>query len=98
MGSEPVLDRLGRSLFRALPGNEQPPNRVREQAIAFDVLIRTLTNQFREWLPRGWWLCGSPRAGGFCLRVPDSHSEEDYPIDLAWIVASPSPPASAFSR
>ena len=36
-------------------------------------------------------LYGSPRAGGFRLRVPDSQSEEDFRIDVDWIVASAQP-------
>jgi hypothetical protein len=74
-----------------LPGDEQPATGVREGTIALDVLIRILTNQFREWLPSGWTIWGSGRAGGFRLKVPDSRSEEDYRIDIDWIVASVEP-------
>lgn len=91
MGTGPMLDRLGRSLTRALPGDEKPSTGVREQTITFDLLIRILTNQFREWLPTGWTIYGSARSGGFRLKVPDSRSEEDYRIDMDWIVSSDQP-------
>ena len=57
----------------------------------FDLLIRTLTDQFRSWLPPGWTIYGSGRSDGFHLRVPDSRSEEDYRIDMGWIVRSELP-------
>ena len=88
MGSGPVLDRLGRSLARALPGDEHPANGVRREAIAFDLLIRMLTIEFQEWLPPGWTVYGNPRSDGFSLTVPDSRSEEDYRIHMGWIVGS----------
>ena len=91
MGSGAVLDRLGRSLTRALPGDEQPANGAREEAIVFDLLIRILTNQFREWLPAGWTIYGTARSNGFRLKIPNSQSEEDYRIDMGWIVASAAP-------
>ena len=91
MGSGPVLDRLGRSLARALPGDEQPANGVRREAIAFDLLIRMLTIEFREWLPPGWTVYGNPPSDGFSLNVPDSRSEEDYRIHVGWIVDSAQP-------
>jgi hypothetical protein len=87
----PVLDRLGRSLTRALPGDETPPNGRRQETIAFDQLIRILTDQFRAWLPAGWSIYGSARGDGFFLRVPDSQSEADYRIDIGWIVRSDQP-------
>ena len=91
MGTGPVLGRLGRSLADALPGDETPASGVREEAIVFDLLIRTLTDQFRSWLPPGWTIYGSGRSDGFHLRVPDSRSEEDYRIDMGWIVRSELP-------
>jgi hypothetical protein len=91
MGSVPLLGRLGRSLARALPGDEQPANGVRPEAIVFDMLIRILTIEFRAWLPPGWTIFGSGRADGFRLNVPDSQSEEDYRIDMGWIVGSAQP-------
>lgn len=87
-GGGPVLDRLGRSLTRALPGDETPSNGARQEAIAFDHLIRILTDQFRAWLPAGWTIYGSARANGLLLRVPDSQSEADYRIEIGWIVRS----------
>lgn len=91
MGTGPVVDRLGRSLARALPGDEKSGTGVREETIAFDLLIRVLTNQFRQWLPPGWSIHGSARAGGFFLKVPNSRSEVDYRIDIGWIVGSGRP-------
>ncbi len=91
MGTVPVLGRLGRALVEALPGDERPASGVREEAIMFDLLIRILTNQFREWLPPGWTIYGGGRVDGCRLRVPDSRSEEDYRIDMGWIVGSAQP-------
>ncbi len=92
MGSEPVHDRLARSVIRALPGDEQLIGRVDDGGvITFDLLIRTLTAWFRNQLPPGWEIRGSGRSGGFRLRVPDSRSEEDVAIDMSWIVASDQP-------
>ena len=91
MGTGPVLGRLGRSLAGALPGDEAAANGGREEAIAFDLLIRILTDQFRTWLPSGWTIHGSARVDGFYLTGPDSRSEEDYRIDMGWIVGSPQP-------
>jgi len=92
MGSGPVHDRLARSVIRALPGDEQSTGRVDGGGvIAFDLLIRTLTAWFREQLPRGWAIWGSGRSGGCRLRVPDSRSEEDFAIDMSWIVTSDRP-------
>jgi hypothetical protein len=92
MGSGPVHDRLARSLSRALPGGEQHIGRVDDGGvITFDLLIRTLTIWFRGQLPAGWTIRGSGRSGGFRLRVPDSRSEEDFAIDMSWIVTSDRP-------
>lgn len=88
MGSGPVHDRLARALTRALPGDEHPTGRVLDRGvICFDVLIRILTSEFMRIAPPGWKLHGSARSGGVRLQVPDSRSEEDYRIDLGWIVA-----------
>jgi hypothetical protein len=91
VGGGPVLDRLGRSLARALPGDETPSNGARQETIAFHLLIRILTDQFREWLPAGWTILGSARLDGFLLRIPDSRSEADYRIEMGWIVRSDRP-------
>ena len=91
MGTGPVLGRLGRSLTDAIPGHETPASEVRDEAIVFDLLIRILTNAFRAWLPPGWTIYGSGRTDGFHLRVPDSRSEEDYRIDMGWIISSDLP-------
>jgi hypothetical protein len=56
--------------------------------ISFDLLIRMLATWFREQLPAGWVIHASGRSGGFRLRVPNSRSEEDYAIDMGWIVTS----------
>ena len=89
MGIGPVTDRLARTLTRALPGSEHPTGEVNGGGvISFDLLIRTLANWFREQLPPGWVMHASGRSGGFRLRVPDSRSEEDYAIDMGWIVTS----------
>jgi hypothetical protein len=50
-------------------------------------VIRTLAFEFSKIVPTGWTLRGSGRSGGLRLRVPDSESEEDFRIDLDWIVA-----------
>ncbi|MGH2859080.1 MAG: hypothetical protein ACRDMJ_16520, partial [Solirubrobacteraceae bacterium] len=92
MGSGPVHDRLARSVTRALPGDEQLIGRVDDGGvIAFDVLICTLTTWFRQHLPSGWEVWSSGRSGGCRLRVPDSRSEEDFAIELSWIVSSDQP-------
>src|SRR6201996_5410761 len=92
MGSGPVNDRLARSVTRALPGEEEIIDRVDDGGvITFDLLIRVLTNWFRDHLPVGWEIRGSGRSGGFSLRVPDSRSEEDFAIDMSWIVTSDRP-------
>jgi Clp amino terminal domain, pathogenicity island component len=89
MGSGPVNDLLARTLTRALPGDEQLTGTVDGGGIiSFDVLIRILTNGFRELLPPGWSIRGSGRSDGIRLRVPESRSEEDYAIHMGWIVAS----------
>jgi len=89
MGSGPVNDRLARTLTRALSGDEHRTGEVNGGGvISFDLLIRMLANWFRELLPRGWVMHASGRSGGFRLRVPDSRSEEDYAIDMGWIVTS----------
>ena len=89
MGSGPVHDRLARTLMRALPGGEHPTGEVDGGGvISFDLLIRMLANWFREQLPAGWVMHASGRSGGFRLRVPNSRSEEDYAIDMSWIVTS----------
>jgi hypothetical protein len=56
-----------------------------------DRLISTLTLWFRAQLPPGWTIRGSGRSGGLRLRVPDSRSEEDFAIDMSWIVSSDQP-------
>jgi hypothetical protein len=92
LGSGPVHDRLARSLTRALPGEEQHIGRVDDGGvITFDLLIRLLTIWFRGQLPPGWAIRGSGRSGGFRLQVPDSQSEEDFAIDMSWIVTSDQP-------
>lgn len=92
MGSGPVHDRLARTLTRALPGGEHPTGEVDGGGvISFDLLIRMLANWFREVLPARWVMHASGRSGGFRLRVPNSRSEEDYVIDMGWIVASGEP-------
>ena len=89
MGSGPVHDRLARTLTRALPGGEHPTGEVDGGGvISFDLLIRMLANWFREHLPAGWVMHASGRSGGFRLRVPNSRSEEDYAIDMGWVVTS----------
>ena len=89
MRSGPVHDRLARTLTRALPGGEHPTGEVDGGGvISFDVLIRMLANWFREQLPDGWVMQASGRSGGFRLRVPNSRSEEDYAIDIGWIITS----------
>jgi Clp amino terminal domain, pathogenicity island component len=89
MGSGPVHDRLARTLTRALPGGEHLIGIVDGGGvISFDLLIRMLANWFREQLPAGWVIHASGRSGGFRLRIPDSRSEEDYAIDMGWIVTS----------
>ncbi len=92
MGSGPVHDRLARTLTRALPGAEQPTGRVDGGGvIAFDLLIRMLTDWFADQLPAGWVIHSSGRSGGFRLQIPDSRSEEDFRIDMSWIVTSDRP-------
>jgi hypothetical protein len=92
MGSGPVHDRLARSVMRLLPGDEAATGRVNGGGvIVFDLLIRILTNWFRELLPAGWAIHGSGRSGGVRLRIPDSRSEEDFGIDMTWIVSSDQP-------
>jgi hypothetical protein len=92
MGSGPVHDRLARTVIRRLPGEEQSTGRLDGGGvIVFDMLIRVLTSWFREQLPAGWVIRGSGRSGGFRLQVPDSRSEEDFAIDLEWIVRSDQP-------
>ena len=89
MGSGPVHDRLARTLMRALPGGEHSTGEVDGGGvISFDLLIRMLANWFREQLPPGWVMHASGRSGGFRLRVPNSRSEEDYAVDMGWIVTS----------
>ncbi len=89
MGSGAMLDRLARSVVRALPGDERSTGRVDGGGvIALDLLIGTLTTWFANELPRGWTIWGSGRSGGMRLKVPDSRSEEDFAIDLSYIVAS----------
>ena len=79
-------------MTRALPGEEEIIDRVDDGGvITFDLLIRVLTNWFRDQLPVGWEIRGSGRSGGFRLRVPDSRSEEDFAIDMSWIVTSDRP-------
>jgi Clp amino terminal domain, pathogenicity island component len=92
MGSGPVNDHLGRTLIRALPGDEHLTGTVDGGGVIyFDMLIRILTRWFREQLPPGWSIHGSGRSDGIRLRVPDSRSEEDYAIHMGWIVASDRP-------
>jgi Clp amino terminal domain, pathogenicity island component len=92
MGSGPVHDRLARSVTRALSGEEQIIDRVEDGGVInFDLLIRILINWFRQHLPPGWEIQGRGRSGGFRLRVPDSRSEEDFAIDMGWIVSSDQP-------
>ena len=92
MGSGPVHDRLARTLTRALPGDEHPTDRVLDGgAIRFDVLIRILTSEFTRIVPAGWELRGSARTGGVRLKVPNSRSEEDFVVDLEWIVTEDGP-------
>jgi len=92
MGSGSVHDRLARSLIRALPGEEQHSGRIDDGGvITFDLLIGSLTTWFRSQLPVGWAIRGSGRSGGFRLRVPNSRSEEDFAIDMSWIVTSDQP-------
>jgi hypothetical protein len=92
MGSVSVQDRLARSVMRALPGDEHPIGRVDDGGvIVFDRLISTLTLWFRAHLPPGWTIHGSGRSGGLRLRIPDSRSEEDFAIDMSWIVSSDQP-------
>jgi hypothetical protein len=89
MGSGPVPDRLARTLMRRLPGEELPIGRVvGGGVISFDMLIRILTNWFRDQLPPGWVIRGSGRSGGFRLKIPSSRSEEDFRIDVGSIVSS----------
>ncbi len=89
MGSGPMHDRLARTLTRELPGDEHPTGEVNGGGvISFDLLIRMLANWFREQLPAGWVIHAGGRSGGFRLRVPNSRSEEDYAIDMGWIVTS----------
>ena len=47
----PVLDRLGRSLTRALPGDETPSNGARQETIAFDQLVDLRQRPRRRILP-----------------------------------------------
>lgn len=92
MGSGPVHDRLARSVIRALPGDERCTGRVDGGGvIAFDLLIPILTAWFHEILPPGWTIHGRARSGGVRLRIPDSRSEEDFGIDMTWIVSSDQP-------
>ena len=92
MGSGPVDDRLARAVIRALPGEERATGRVEPGgAIVFDQLIRILTDWFRAHLPPGWVIHGDARSCGFRLRVPDSRSEEDFAIDMSWVVTSGQP-------
>lgn len=92
MGSGPVHDRLARALTRALPGDENPTDRLLDgEVICFDALIRILTSEFTRIAPAGWQLRGSARSGGVRLRVPDSRSEEDFAVDLEWIAAEDGP-------
>lgn len=92
MGSGPVNDRVGRALMRALPGDEHVTGRVTGGGvISFDVLIRILTQWFREVLPPGWSIHGRGRSDGVRLRVPDSRSEEDYAVHVGWVIASDRP-------
>ena len=58
--------------------------------ISFDLLIRMLADWFsRSNSPQGGSCTrGSGRSGGFRLGVPNSRSEEDYAIDMGWIVSS----------
>jgi Clp amino terminal domain, pathogenicity island component len=92
MGSGPVHDRLARAITRALPGEERIIDRVDDGGvIAFDLLIRILTDWFRQHLPPGWEIRGRGRSGGFRLRVPDSRSEEDFRVDMGWILTSDQP-------
>jgi Clp amino terminal domain, pathogenicity island component len=92
MGSGPINDRLARTLTRSLPGEEHLTGTVNGGGvICFDMLIRILTQWFRELLPPGWRIRGSGRSDGVRLQVPDSRSEEDYAIHMGWIVASDRP-------
>jgi hypothetical protein len=53
--------------------------------------IRGLTDWVRQQLPPGRVIHGRARSGGVRLRVPDSRSEEDFAIDMGWIVTSDRP-------
>lgn len=87
MGGGPASDRLGRELVRTMPGEERRRTEVDHGLIQIDMVIRTLAFEFSKIVPTGWTLRGSGRSGGLRLRVPDSESEEDFRIDLDWIVA-----------
>jgi hypothetical protein len=86
MGSGPVTDRIGREVVRVLPGNEHPSGRVDHGVIRIDVLTRLLAAEFSKLIPVGWRARAQARIGAIGLTVPGSQSEEDYRVNLDWIV------------
>lgn len=97
MGSGPVSDRIAREVIRALPGSERASTAVNRAWIRLDELIRILTIEVANVVP-GWTVRGSGRSSGIRLRVPDSQSEEDYAIDVGWIVAEDGPAPERLMR
>jgi hypothetical protein len=91
MGSGPLTDRLGREVSWALPGGERRRRPVDHGLIQMDMAIKALAAEFTKVVPAGWTLRASGRSGGIRLCVPDSRSEEDFRIDLEWIVARDGP-------
>jgi hypothetical protein len=87
VGSGPVFDSIAREVVRALPGDEHALGTVDDAWISLDLLIRIMTMAVAKIVPSGWTVWGSRRSGGISLKVPDSKSEEDFRIDLSWIVA-----------
>jgi hypothetical protein len=91
MGSEPLSDRIAREVVRALPGDERPLRDVDHGLIQIDHVINVLADEFAMIVPAGWAVRVADRSGAITLTVPGSRSEEDFRIDLGWIVACDGP-------
>jgi hypothetical protein len=90
-GSEPVCDRIAREVVQALPGNERPLHDVDHSLIQIDHVINVLAGEFAKIVPAGWAVRVAARSSAMTLTVPGSRSEEDFRIDLGWIVACDGP-------
>ena len=91
MGGGPLTDRIGRELMRALPGDEHPSAGVDHAIVQIDLLPRLLAAECARVVPTGWTVAAHGRTGVIGLNAPGSISEEDFRIDLSWIIGHDAP-------